>query len=381
MVDITKLNEELVISSKDFKKYNQLKSSDDKTDFISGIIRGGKFTDNSLKFYTMKPNADLNVLTSSLYYDGFDTNTNKYLKFLSNNKNKVIPNINQAKLIKSSLDNNLIDVNDLSSVIYNKKAYDGSDFKLKTLMFLSNKSFAKRYGDLKTLEEFLSRILTTTSDTEIKSMLQEWGTKSGDQIKDITGLDIIKQELNGEKVSLESVSNYIGKILIENNIYSEEDWKDIFKNIKNNKKYLNYVNNLLKQSFESDFDDLSSTEILKQEVLDTLPELIDKLTNKSNKNTGLDVIKNYLGKDKLNASDLNNYIDKLVKDIKGFKDYGWSYLKDSVFSSPSWITTRNKILEKKYNKLFGDEELIDLVNEEIIENVSKILEKLSDGKA
>ena len=122
------------------------------------------------------------VLVDSMEQYGVDTAQNRFLQYIVT-KNGTPFNMKRSQpyLIYRILNNAEANVTTgaaaKSSWLYNPNSYNGTDFKIKALAFLSSKDSAK-YGDPKTKPT--QKILNTTDDDEIEAILSNWQTKDGE---------------------------------------------------------------------------------------------------------------------------------------------------------------------------------------------------------
>ena len=144
------------------------------------------------------------VLVDSMEHYGTDTAQNRFLQYIVT-KNGTPFNMKRGQpyLIYNILNNAEANVTTgavaKSSWLYNPNSYNGSDLKLKALAFLSSKD-AARYGDPKTKPT--QKILNTTDDAEIETILSNWQTKDGEfEVRASRGRTSRKDELRNKYFS------------------------------------------------------------------------------------------------------------------------------------------------------------------------------------
>lgn len=157
------------------------KRGSDKTKYLASKAKEKFGNDPDYDVYS-------DVLVDSLEQYGTDTAQNKFLQYIVT-KSAIPFNMQKSQpyLIYNILNNAEANVTTgaaaKSSWLYNPNAYNGSDFKLKALAFLSSKD-AENYGDLKTKPT--QKILNTTDDSEIETLLSNWQTKDGESNSRVT---------------------------------------------------------------------------------------------------------------------------------------------------------------------------------------------------
>lgn len=152
------------------------KRGNDKTKFLKSKIQERFGNDPDYNVY-------FEVLLDSMEEYGTDTAQNRFLQYIvTKGGTPFNMKSSQPYLIYSILNNAEANVTTgaaaKSSWLYNPNSYNGSDFKIKALAFLSSKD-AENYGDPKTKPT--QKILNTTDDTEIETLLSNWQTKDGTQ--------------------------------------------------------------------------------------------------------------------------------------------------------------------------------------------------------
>lgn len=156
----------------------------------------------------------LSDVIQSIIKDGVDTDTNTFLKFALNPRTvKIDATTDQIRLIKKCMDQSLINAE--KAWLYDKKAYNGeSDFKLKSLIFLSSRKAESSY-DKQALAEVIEKILKTTNDADIKRYVTR---------------DLKKTDTTTQTFSKEQLQHRLEKELEENGKVSGKLAKDIFQN-------------------------------------------------------------------------------------------------------------------------------------------------------
>ena len=152
------------------------RSGSDKTAYLKYMAKKNFGTDPDYSVYE-------GTLIDSMETYGTDTAQNKFLQYIVT-KSGVPFNMKQSqpyliyKLLDNAESNVVTGAAAQKSWLYNPNSYNGSDFKIKALAFLSSKD-AERYGDLKARPT--QKILNTTDDELIKTLLSNWQTKDGEQ--------------------------------------------------------------------------------------------------------------------------------------------------------------------------------------------------------
>lgn len=208
------------------------KSGKDKTDYLRYIARKNFKNDPDYNVYE-------ETLIDSMERYGTDTAQNKFLQYIVT-KSGVPFNMkqNQPYLIYKLLDNAESNVVTgaaaQKSWLYNPNSYNGSDFKIKALAFLSSKD-AEKYGNLK--DRPTQKILNTTDDELIKTMLSNWQTKDGEQEKRHSRSSSSKSSSTSlfNKDSKKVAEDKAQKLELIKNIYSSNT-KDVIAAI--NKVYI-----------------------------------------------------------------------------------------------------------------------------------------------
>lgn len=152
------------------------RSGKDKTAYLDYIAKKNFGNDSDYAVYR-------ETLLDSMETYGTDTAQNKFLQYVVT-KSGVPFHMKQGQpyLIYKLLDNaeaNIVTgAAAQKSWLYTPNSYNGSDFKIKALAFLSSRD-AEKYGNLKTRPT--QEILNTTDDELIKTLLSNWQTKDGEQ--------------------------------------------------------------------------------------------------------------------------------------------------------------------------------------------------------
>lgn len=169
------LYEDTILTPEEEDKYLKL-SGARKINFIYKIINSKDRipNQNSIKNY-------ISVIYDSINEDGFDTDTNPFLDFVRSQSNTVNLNSQQAALIRNLLKSGALDLSKTAQTqwLYDKNAYNGSDYKIKALAFITGPK-AEAYGNTEQVPSVVTMILKAKDDDKIKSILGNWQTKNGE---------------------------------------------------------------------------------------------------------------------------------------------------------------------------------------------------------
>lgn len=170
------ITEKLIISQQKRDELNKMDRTE-RIKTIKSILNDPQYIPNQsqLKNY-------LNYLVKEVDRRGFDTIDNPLLIFAINNKGGNPITEEQASLIQQLALQNVLDkqlLENNASWLYNPRAYKGSPYKIKALVFLTNKSQYSKYGD--NPEGLVQEIIQTDNDERIKELLDNWQTREGER--------------------------------------------------------------------------------------------------------------------------------------------------------------------------------------------------------
>lgn len=168
--------EKLIIDQQRLDEINKM-SRTQRLESIKEILQDSQYIPNQgqLKNY-------FDYLVGEVDSRGFDTADNPILAFAINNKGGNPITREQAALLQNLAIQNVLDkqlIENTSSWLYNPRAYDGSGYKIKALVFLTNKNQYSRYGE--NPEGIIQEIMQTSDDERIKELLDNWQTRDGER--------------------------------------------------------------------------------------------------------------------------------------------------------------------------------------------------------
>lgn len=166
------ITEKLIISQQKLDEINKMDRTE-RIKTIKSILSDPKYIPNQsqLKNY-------LTYLVKEVDARGFDTIDNPLLIFATNNKGGNPITEEQASLIQQLALKNILNkqlLENTASWLYNPRAYEGSPYKIKALVFLTNKNQYSKYGD--NPEGLIQEIIQTNDDERIKELLDNWQTR------------------------------------------------------------------------------------------------------------------------------------------------------------------------------------------------------------
>jgi len=170
--------EKLIIDQQRLDEINKM-SRTQRLASIKEILQDSQYIPNQVQLKNY-----FDYLVGEVDSRGFDTADNPILAFAINNKGGNPITREQAALLQNLALQNILDkqlIENTSSWLYNPRAYDGSDYKIKALVFLTNKNQYSRYGE--NPESIIQEIIQTSDDGRIKELLDNWQTREGEGVR------------------------------------------------------------------------------------------------------------------------------------------------------------------------------------------------------
>lgn len=260
--------------------------------------------------YNKVKDAELEIQQSIMKY-GVDPKDNKFLDYINKVKWDLSPAT--ADVVYQLIDNGNLEPSE--KWLYSNSLYKGEpadiNYKIKALVYASNKSLQKNANTQVTQDMLLDATGNVKDVDEIKSILSKITVKS-EEDAGTRGIDLLKTATNSDKLNIEIVSNFV-KALYSDNAKAQA----IVLKYLPTPEGKNLVRSILNADYKDDdlYDDMSSLDMLKDEFkvrlnkelkLNKSPDDSKDSESASKKQSGSDLLRSKL--DSYNYSDIVDYV-------------------------------------------------------------------------
>lgn len=285
------LLEKSLLSREQEIKYNALPENK-RLEFVNKFIR------NLPNYSEIVPS--VGIIASSISKDGFDTDKNKFLDYITNVKWDL--DDSTASIVSQLIDNGKLDIDVNSDWVYNPSLYKGTaeevNYKLKAFAYASNKDIQKGASKELTTSMLLDDKGNVKDTASISDILKSITIDNEEKVVP-TGMSLLKSELGVEdKLDFKSIINYVSSL------YDNADKGKVI-NVLNTPQGKDIVRKVLGASYKDDdmYDDLGPMDL----VNDAFRIQLDNILGKSKKDmTGADILRSEL--DSYNYSDIVDYV-------------------------------------------------------------------------